>query len=516
MRDGPYADTVFLTGGAVRDEIMGKPIKDIDVVVTEKDGGIKFANWFTKKINAHKEGANPVIYPRFGTAKFNLRGVTHQGVDLSGVDIESVMTRGEKYETGSRKPEVVYADLKTDAERRDLTVNSLYKNIVTGEIKDLTGKGISDIKKGIVRTPLDPDITFQDDPLRMMRAVRFAVKYDWKMPRYMLKSIQKNAPALKSISAERIQDEFNKMLLTDHPDQALRILSLTGLNKHIIPELDDAKGIKQNEHHEHDVYDHILEVVRHSPKDLTARLAALFHDIGKPVTKTTGDDGRVHFYEHEDVGAGMAKKIMTRLKYPNQKIESVSNIVANHMRLKSAKDDGSGVSDKTLRKFISALGDDLQSALTMMHADNVSHKSTSAMPNQIPKIQSRVKNLMKAAPAKPKLPVNGHDIMKALNLKPGPEIKNILSAIEDVWYERPELTAADAMKVAKFVHQKGRAPISGKTAEPTKGGSPNIQGTRIQNPLTKNNILIKTALKYPHNHPVRRAAEEKIRRLLKK
>ena len=183
IKNSPYANKIFLAGGAVRDSLMGKPVKDIDIVITEPDGGIKFSEWITRKIGAYKQDANPLIFPRFGTAKFNLRGITVDGIDLSGVDIEAVMTRGEKYTPGSRKPEVVYSDLKTDAERRDLTINALYKDLTTGEILDPTGKGIDDIKNGVIRTPLDPDITFDDDPLRMLRVIRFAVRYNWKIPK---------------------------------------------------------------------------------------------------------------------------------------------------------------------------------------------------------------------------------------------------------------------------------------------------------------------------------------------
>jgi poly(A) polymerase len=498
IQNSPFAGKVFLAGGAVRDEILGKPVKDIDIVVAMPDGGIEFANWITRKIGAYRQGANPVIYPRFGTAKFNLRGANHNGVDLSGVDIESVMTRGEKYETGSRKPEVVYADLKADAERRDLTVNSLFKDLVTGEIKDLTGRGISDIKNGVVRTPLDPDTTFSDDPLRMLRAVRFAVKYNWKMPLSLVKALKRNADQLKNISTERIQDEFNKILMTNQPDVGLRLLSYTGLNEYIVPELDMCRGVKQNEHHDKDVFDHILEVIKNTPPDLTARLSALFHDIAKPQTKSTGEDGRVHFYEHEDRGAEMAAQIMQRLKYSNETINSVSNIVQNHMRMKTFGRDGEKATDKSLRKFMSALGDDLNSALMMMQSDNVSHKGSSAMPSQIPALKQRMETLASQQPsgARPVLPINGHDIMKALNIKPGPILKNILKAIEDVWYENPNLDAETAIGIAKAAYDQ--ASID--------NGPNGIMTQKIRNPETDNDILVKTALKYPDDHPAKIAA----------
>lgn len=478
-----YEGKTFLAGGAVRDEIMGKPLKDIDIVVSMPDGGIKFAEWATKKLGLKP----PVVFPRFGTAKF----------DVGGIDIEVVMTRGEKYEKGSRKPEVVYADLEDDAYRRDLTVNSLFKDIVSGEIKDLTGKGISDIKAGIVRTPTDPDQTFKDDPLRMLRAVRFAVKYNWKMPMSMIKALKKNADMLKNISQERIRDELNKMLMTDRPDMALRILTKTGLNKHVIPELDACVGVKQNEYHKHDVYEHILEVVKNTQPNLTARLASLFHDIGKPDTKSTGPDGRVHFYGHEDVGAKMAGEIMDRLRYPKEETESVQAIVGAHMQLKSTGKDAEKASDKQLRKFAVRLGKNLAPALLTMHADNISHKAEASMPNQIPNIAKKLKTLVQnpEAGTKPKLPVSGNDIMAALNIKPGPDIKKYLDIVQDAWYKDPNISKEKALKLVKILHQKDM-----------KGKFGDKLDKKIKNPETGNDILVKTALKYDKSHAAHKAA----------
>lgn len=478
-----FEGKVFLAGGAVRDEIMGKPLKDIDIVVSMPDGGIKFAEWVTQRLGL---GA-PVVFPRFGTAKFQ----------IAGIDIEVVMTRGEKYEKGSRKPEVVYADLTDDAYRRDLTVNSLFKDIVTGEIKDLTGLGIKDIKAGVVRTPNDPDQTFKDDPLRMLRAIRFAVKYNWKMPLSMIKAIKKNADSLKEISQERIRDELNKMLMTDRPDIALRLLVATGLNRHVIPELDDCIGVKQNEYHKHDVYEHILEVVRNTQPNLTARLAALFHDIGKPATKSTGPDGRVHFYGHEDVGADMAAKIMERLRYSNEEIESVKKIVASHMQLKSAGKDGEKASDKQLRKFAVRLGKDLAAALLTMHADNISHKDSASMPNQIPNLARKLKTLIQNPEAgeKPKLPINGNDIIDALKIKPGPEIRKYLDAVQDAWYKHPDISKEKALRLVKALHKREMKQKFGSKLD-----------QKIKNPETGNDILVKTALGYDKTHVAHRAA----------
>lgn len=171
IQGSPFEGKVFLAGGAVRDEMLGLAVKDIDLVVNLPDGGIAFAEWVARETGSFKQGINPVIFPNFGTAKFNLRGVVCDGEDLSEIDIEAVMPRTEVYVESSRKPEVQYGTLKKDAERRDFTVNSLMKNVSNGEILDLTGMGVPDIKKGIVRTVLEPDLIFREDPLRMLRSL---------------------------------------------------------------------------------------------------------------------------------------------------------------------------------------------------------------------------------------------------------------------------------------------------------------------------------------------------------
>jgi poly(A) polymerase len=503
VANSPFAGKVFLAGGAVRDEIMGKSVKDIDLVVSMPDGGIAFAEWLTKKVGTYKQGANPVVFPRFGTAKFNLRGIKHNDVDLSGIDIETVMTRGEKYEKGSRKPEVVYADLEDDAYRRDLTVNSLFKDIVTGEIKDLTGRGIADIRAGIVRTPTDPDTTFKDDPLRMLRAVRFAVKYNWKMPLSLVKALKKNADMLKNISAERIQDEFNKILMTNNPDKGLKMLVYTGLNRYVLPELDETVGVTQNEYHKDDVFNHICEVVKNTAPDLKARLAAVFHDIAKPQTRSVGEDGRVHFYGHEDEGAEIAQIAMKRLKYPNDITDSVSKLVQNHMRMKGAGADGRAVSDKALRKFKADIGDDLDSMMHLMHADNISHSEVASMPNQIEILKHRMENLpMPKNSEKSQLPINGNDIMKTLGIKPGPVVRDLLAAVQDAWFGDPSISPEEAMGIVRKEYERLTGSVESDT---------DVLNKKIKNPETGNDILVKSALKYDDDHPAKKAAIKVIK-----
>lgn len=488
---------VFIAGGYVRDEFMGKDPKDLDLLVNAPNGGIEFAKWITKKVGAYRGqefnlppypeishrtsgvqnpepateedwakvdawqkevdritaaagGSNPVIFPRFGTAKFNLRGVVHNGIDLSDMDIESVMPRKEQYTAGSRKPTVTGGELKDDVERRDFTVNSLLKDLSTGEILDLTGMGKADIQAGIIRTPLNPDKIFTDDPLRMLRAIRFAVKYQWKLPMFMLRGLKKNASQLQNISQERIRDELNKMLLTGSPDKAIKLLKVTGLLPFVIPELIPAVKMFQNKHHKADVFQHTLDVLMNTKPELVQRLMGLFHDIGKTVTRSVEPETQgVHFYGHELAGERMVEEIMARLKYPRELIDAVKLGVRNHMRLKQAGDTGVKIKDKTLLKFRNEMGEQLENILHLMHADNIAHSEASSMPYQIDGIRKRLETL-KDVPTKPKMPITGFDLQK-MGLKPGPLFKDIMTAVTEAWYENPGLTKEQALEIAKRV-----------------------------------------------------------------
>ena len=353
-----WENKVFLVGGAVRDQIMGKSPKDLDFVVQGNiSTGIDFSNWLTQKLKVYKEGSNPVIYPTFGTAKLS----------YGNTDMEFVAPRKEQYTTGSRKPQVSGGVLMDDAIRRDLTINSLMRNVSTNEVLDLTGKGLNDIKRGIIRTPSDPKIIFKEDPLRMLRAIKFTVKYGFKISKEILDNITKYAQWIETISKERIADELNKILVTDKPDKGIELLKDTGLLKHIIPELDKAVGMKQNVYHIDDVFQHTMSVLRNTPPNLLTRLMALFHDIGKVVTKETNDKGDVHFYGHENAGEELTRQIMSRLKYSNDMIDAVALGVRNHMIFKYGEDDISKLSDKSLRKFSTAVGGNLQSVLDLIH-----------------------------------------------------------------------------------------------------------------------------------------------------
>lgn len=464
IRGTEWEGKVFIAGGYVRDEFMGKDPKDLDLLVNAPNGGIEFAKWITKKTNCYKggyedededTGSNPVVFPRFGTAKFNLRGVTHMGIDLSDMDIEAVMPRKEQYTAGSRKPTVTGGELSDDVSRRDFTINSLLRDLSTGEILDLTGMGKEDIKRGIVRTTLNPDKIFTDDPLRMLRAIRFAVKYNWKLPMFMLRALKKNASQLPNISNERIRDELNKMLVTGSPSKAIKIMKVTGLLQYVIPELIPAIRMIQNVHHKHDVFTHTLDVLSKTEPVLIQRLMGLFHDIGKTVTKTVeADTGSVHFYGHELEGEKIVEDVMNRLKYPKELIDAVKIGVRNHMRLKQAGEIGGKIKDATLLRFRNEMGEQLENILGLVHADNTAHSEASSLPNQIAGVRARLEKL-KNIPTRPKMPISGNDLM-AMGLKPGPLFKKIMSVVLDAWYANPKLSKEESLEIARRMAQSAK------------------------------------------------------------
>lgn len=441
-----WENKLLLVGGAVRDEVMGKKPKDLDFVVNgDIDAGIKFSSWLGRKLGNYKENSNPVIYPRFGTAKLSLN---HNKFKLPNIDLEFVAPRTETYTTGSRKPVVTNGDLMDETLRRDLTINSLMKNVTTGEILDLSGKGLKDIKNGVIRTTSNPDVIFKEDPLRMLRAIRFSVKYGFEMDKDTFEGIKKHSKSINIISKERISDELGKILVSNQPAKGIILMKETGLLDETIPELSQTVGVEQNHHHNEDVFSHIMTVLSKTPPNLETRLMALFHDIAKPRVKTV-DDGEVHFYQHEDVGATMARDILTRLKFSNSgvNIDNVVAGVANHMRLKYGGKEGENVKDKSIRKFINTVGGNYNDILDLIHADNESHSEDSSMPNQVPNLRNRISSLEdKVDTRNAKLPIDGNDLIQ-MGLKPSPLFREILNAVQDAWYENPDLTKEDAIEI---------------------------------------------------------------------
>lgn len=448
IKGSKWEGHVFCVGGMVRDEIMGKPIKDIDLVIDLPNGGVEFAKWATEQLGSFKDGSNPVIYPTYGTAKFIVKIPDAPGFFE---DVECVQTRKEQYHNEtSRNPECAYGTIEEDCMRRDLTINALYKDIVSGELIDLTGKGLDDIKNHVIRTPCDPDVIYDDDPLRMLRCIRFACRYGWNIEENTWNGIKKNANRIKIISQERITDEINKILTTGYPDKGLTMLLDCGLLRHVLPEFMETVDMTQNAYHFGTVWEHTLAVVKEVKWGLAGKLAALFHDIGKIKTRTIDENGIVHFYRHELVGAKLVEKIMRRMKYPNGTIERVKTAVLNHMRTKSYGNDCKA-SDKTLRKLQYDLADDYYLTLALIDADNKSHAPEHCLPNQVRLILERTEKMKNNGTLCTKIlmPVNGDDVMRLKGLNPGPRVKEYLEGLKNIFLENPKITREEMLNKLK-------------------------------------------------------------------
>ena len=442
-KDSEFENCTYVVGGAVRNLIMNLEIKDIDLCIEMVDGGLKFAEYM--QANGHTLGS-VVTYPTYGTAMFRLK-------EFPDYEIECVQTRGEQYhDKESRNPQVTYADIFEDCHRRDLTMNALYFRISDGVTLDLTSNGIDDINNKICRvTNEDPDIVFQDDPLRILRVIRFASRYGFDVEDDTYRSMIKNVDRLSIITQERITDEFNKMLMGNDPVRAMVFLRFTGALKYVLPEFGEMIGMVQNEFHVGDVWEHTMKVINNAAKKeptLDVMLGAVFHDVGKIKTQTFGEDGRVHFYGHERVGAELTKEIMQRMRYPNDLIKDVVFYVENHMRTKQWGDDLSKMKQKSLRKLEYQAGKRIWKLLEVIDADNKAHKPEHCMNNQVSNIIEEILNAPRNM-VEYELPVTGDDIMEFKNIKPGPVVKKYKEHLLKCAFNNPFITKEDCFKQIK-------------------------------------------------------------------
>ena len=436
IKDTPWYQHIYIVGGSVRDFYMGNDIKDIDLVIDLPNGGVDFANWckdqgYTKTV---------VIYETYGTAMFMFK-------QFPGEEIECVMTRGEKYlDDGTRNPTVEFNTIEEDVIRRDLTINSLYYNCSTGEILDLID-GKSDIDNHIIKTTNpDADQIFIDDPLRCLRAIRFATRYGWEIEKNTYESMKRNVQRLKIITKERIQAEFNKILMSENAVMGINMLHDIGAMAFIVPEFEKCYGLTQNRFHFGDVAEHTLAVLdyhcKHFDADLTERLACFLHDIGKIMTRTV-KDGKVHFYNHEYVGAELTGNILRELKYDNDTIKKVQFLIRNHMRTKQAGDGAKYMKDKSLHKLLYECKtfEMFKSLMRIIECDNEAHAKDCCIHNQYSELVAKVE--LEGSHSKMfgyKLPVTGEDIMSVLGLEPGPIIAEINKRLLNQAFLDPEIS----------------------------------------------------------------------------
>lgn len=413
---------IYVVGGYVRDKILGRKVKDIDFVIL--GDAMQFADQLCRSL----EIKNLVRYPRFGTF------MTY----YKGYHLEFVNARKESYDNNSRKPVTEPSDLLSDLSRRDFTINTLAMHISDDKFEEIVDifDGQKDLENGIIRTPLEPGQTFSDDPLRMMRAIRFATRFQFKIKEETFKGIRENSERLAIISQERIQDEFNKILLTAKPSQGMELLDESGLLEQFFPEACAMKGVEQKkEFHHKDVFYHTLEVLDNiAEKDdsLELRLAALFHDVAKPRTKRFVEDTGWTFHGHEVVGERMAKVILKRLKYSNEMIQNVAKLVRLHLRPMALISDE--VTDSAIRRLLFLSGDSFDNLMILCRADITSKnpkrvqrylENYDYLLEKIQKVEERdrIRNFQP--------PVDGLEIMEIFKAKPGPLIGRVKKFLEE-------------------------------------------------------------------------------------
>lgn len=429
---------VYAVGGFVRDYLLGgDQKKDADFVVV--GGGLEFAKKFDQYM---KEEGSLVEFPDFDTARYIFEN------EKENLVIEFAGARSENYDPNSRKPKVQGATLETDLSRRDFSVNAMavpvavLAGLLQPSIAKIKSKivdpfhGQQDLVEAILRTPLDPDTTFSDDPLRMMRAIRFAGQLEFSIDKDTLESIHRNRERLKIISAERVQEELMKMMVVKQPSVCLNLLFQTKLLDIILPEVIALDGVEEIYGHQHkNNLIHSFKVVDNiairSEKPLL-RLAGLLHDIGKPKTKRFVPKIGWTFHAHEFVGEKMVKNIGRRLKFANNEIAYISKLVRWHMQPINLMDDE--ITDSAVRRLIVDLGDDLADLLILGQSDITTgnpYKKEKRLRNY-DNLKEKIELVMERDKMRAfQSPVRGEEIMQVCNLKPGPTVGKIKEDIEE-------------------------------------------------------------------------------------
>lgn len=428
-----------LVGGSVRDTLLGRLGNDLDFTTDARPEQVL-------KIIRPWADAVWEVGIAFGTV----------GCRKDGYLVEVTTYRSEAYDRTSRKPEVSYGDtIEEDLVRRDFTVNAMAVALPEVAFVDPYG-GLDDLAQRVLRTPGTPEDSFSDDPLRMMRAARFAAQLDFEVAPEVVAAMTAMADRIEIVSAERVRDELNKLILSDHPRKGLRLLVDTGLADRVLPEL-SALRLESDEHHRHkDVYEHTLTVLEQAialetdGPDLVLRLAALLHDIGKPRTRRFESDGRVSFHHHEVVGAKMTKSRMTKLKYPNDVVKDVAQLVELHLRFHGY---GSGEwTDSAVRRYVRDAGPllDRLHKLTRSDCTTRNKRKAAALSRTYDGLETRIAELKEREELDAIRPdLDGNQIMEILGVGPGPVIGKAYQHLLELRLENGPMGPDEAVAALK-------------------------------------------------------------------
>ncbi len=431
----------YLVGGCVRDLLMGKEPKDWDLTTKARP----------EQVQAAFKEYRTVYENDFGTVQvLNIppneeEGVTRETPNMNN-QVQITTYRSEAGYSDNRRPDsVTYeTELAKDLERRDFTINAIAFNPSNGQIIDIF-KGQSDIKDKIIRCVLNPDIRFEEDALRMMRAIRFSTTLGFVMASETMVAITAKAGLLANISGERIRDELVKIVLSDSPAAGIDLLQKTGLLHFIAPEFEEGIGCEQKGAHIYDVYNHLLHALQHAADkhfSLAIRLTALFHDIGKPATRRydrTKD--KYTFFGHEVVGARMTKKILERLRFSRETIDLVTKLVRNHMFFS----DTEQITLSAVRRIIQKVSPEhIWLLMEVRECDRVGMKKAEA-PYRLRKYHAMIEEALRDPISVSQLAIDGAYLMNTLHMKPGPRMGWILHALLEEVLEKPELNTVEQL-----------------------------------------------------------------------
>lgn len=423
---------LFLVGGSVRDAFLERSVEeDFDFATDARP----------EAIAQLLEGWADVVYTvgaTFGTIAARRGGRT----------VEVTTFRNEIYRDDSRKPHVTFSeDIETDLARRDFTINAIALSLMDMEPVDPHG-GLSDLARGVLRTPLDPTVSFSDDPLRMLRLFRFQATLGFEADARALDAVRSMGDRLEIISAERVRDELSKLMTAPAPGQALTRVVSTGLAAYFLPEL-PSLAMEQDPNQRHkDVLAHTFAVVDKTSSDLTIRLAALFHDIGKPDTRQFGPDG-VSFHHHEVVGARMTRHRMKELRFPREITHDVAQLVFLHLRPHTLK---MGWTDSAVRRYVRDAGHLLPQLNELVRCDvtTANPRRERAIQNRIDELEQRIAELgEKEELARLRAPIDGHQVMAYLGIGPGPKIGDIMGLMLERRIDEGPYSVAEAYEMAR-------------------------------------------------------------------